>query len=98
MDALLVFDANDYLIHSIHNAEFLNEIARMAISSGQLPFETRKEARQYLQANESELRNLIVLLLGPFVASLKILQSDCPKIDLFGSKSANLRIFYYEVG
>ena len=97
MDSILVFDPNNYLVHCSYNRPFLDEIVRTALDNKQIPATGASAARRCLQQNDQEFRNLVVLLLGPFVASIKVLQSDCPRIDLFGSRSSKVRIFYYEV-
>ena len=90
MEAILVFDYNNYLIYAKHNRLFLNEIADIAKANRLVSLECKSKIINLLQQNEEEFNNLIVLVFGPLVASIRILKDDCPKVDLFTSKNIQI--------
>lgn len=90
-DAILVFDYNNYLIYKQHNRLFLNEIADIARANKLVaPDKCRVSVIGSLQANAEEFKNLVVLIFGPYVASVRILREDCPRVDLFEDKQIQI--------
>lgn len=98
-EAILVFDFNNYLIYHKHNRLFLNEIADIARTNKLVnPEHCKANVIGSLQHNAEEFKNLITLIFGPYVASVRILREDCPRVDLFEDKkiqiiSSNVRVF-----
>lgn len=92
MEAILVFDFNNYLIYDKHSRQFLNQIADIAknnklVNNHQ---ESKSKIICSLQHNREEFNNLIVLIFGPYVASVRILRDECPKVDLFEDKQIQI--------
>ena len=90
-DAILVFDYNNYLIYDKHNRLFLNEIADIARANKLVsPGQCKANLIGSLQANGEEVKNLIVLIFGPYVASVRMLRENCPRLDLFEDKQIQI--------
>lgn len=90
-DAILVFDYNNYLIYHKHNRLFLNEIADIARANKLVnPEHCKATVIGTLQHNAEEFKNLITLIFGPYVASVRILREDCPRVDLFEDKQIQI--------
>lgn len=90
-DAILVFDFNNYLIYHKHNRLFLNEIADIARANKLVnPDQCKANVIGSLQTNGEEFKNLIVLIFGPYVASVRILKENCPRVDLFEDKQIQI--------
>lgn len=92
MEAILVFDYNNYLIYAKHNRLFLNEIADIVKVNRLVSnhHESKSKIITLLQNNTEEFNNLIVLIFGPYVASVRVLRDDCPKVDLFEDKQIQI--------
>lgn len=90
MEAILVFDFNNYLIYNKHNRSFLSEIADIVKSYKLVNQECKSKIISSLQTNKEEFHNLITLIFGPYVASKRFLEDECPKVDLFEDKKIQI--------
>lgn len=92
MEGILVFDHHNYLIYNKHNKSFLGEIAEMAKSNRLVNNYQEPKGRIIcsLQHNAEEFNNLIVLIFGPYVASVRMFRSECPKVGLFEDKKMEI--------
>lgn len=79
MDAILVFDSHNDLVVVKWNEAFRDRLIKIAIRNEILSEEDSKRCVNDINRDES-LRNVIILMLAPFVASQRI---NCEKQEEF---------------
>lgn len=97
MDAVMVFDSHNYLIYSKYNRKFLHEISVLAQKFGLVQCSSLKKINKLLFINYNELQTVIVLIFAPYIASIRVLQNQCPPLDVFTNRSDKVRIVHEQV-
>lgn len=97
MDAIMIFDCDNYLIFSEYNQKFLDEIALVAHQNKLIESRLVNKIKKRFAANPRELENIIVLILAPLIAAIRVLGDNCPPIDIFHSSSNKVRIIHTQV-
>ena len=97
MDAIMIFDCDNYLIFSESNQKFLEEIALYAYQNKLIQTKLGNKIKKTLANNSKELENIIVLILAPLIAAIRVLGNCCPPIDIFQSSPNNVRILHTQV-
>jgi len=100
MDALMIFDSNNYLVHLKYNGAFLDEMSDIVQEYNLTAPCSRRKIKKMLISDLNELQNCIVLIFAPYIASIRILQSECPPISIFqekNSKKSNVKVAHAQV-
>lgn len=96
MDALMIFDSNNYLVYLKYNGIFLDELSDIVREYNLIASSSRRKIKKMLMTDSNELQNCIVLIFAPYIASIRVLQSECPPINIFPEQDS-IRIVHTQV-
>ena len=98
MEAILIFDTNNYPVILRYNNKFLDLIAQVAAKYGLSAGGSSKEAtRSVLKDNSEEFKNVLIMLFAPYVASVRIQRNKLPPTSMLNECNRHSKISYTEV-
>ncbi|XP_015786189.1 Hermansky-Pudlak syndrome 1 protein homolog [Tetranychus urticae] len=94
MDCLMVFDVNNYLLYVKHNLDFLEALSSLVFDCKLTDLDSPRNIKEMFLKDDKQLENMIVLLFAPYVASIRVLGSESPSLDVFADKYPSVKIIY----